>query len=70
MLGGQLLGRITAVAGERGFTPYFRLPVSLNYQNHQTPAAVLDVVSVIAAAYFTFSRNGSPVQHGTSASSH
>ncbi len=64
MLGGQLLGRITAVAGESGFTPYFRLPVSLNYQNHQSPAAVLDVVNTITAVYFTFSRNGSPAQQG------
>src|SRR5258707_11594401 len=65
MLGGQLLGRIAAVAGESGFTPYFRLPLSLTYQNPQSPATVLDVVNVIATAYFTFSKNGYPVQQGT-----
>jgi len=65
MLGGQLLGRIAAVAGESGVTPYFRLRLSLTYENPQPPTTVLDVVNVIAAAYFTFSKNGYPVQQGT-----
>ncbi len=65
MLEGRLSGRITSIAGDSGVTSCFRLIVALNYGN-QDSAPILDVVNVMAAAYFSYSKEGfvqSPVQH-------
>lgn len=59
---GMLLGRIGSVHGEAGFTPHFRIPLTLSYQGAVNEA--LDIVNVMATAYLLYAKSGVLSQTG------
>jgi len=61
MLGGQLYGRITSATGIGGLTAHIRLNLEVGLRNTQ---AVIDLISVTGAVYFSYARKRFPTDSG------